>query len=291
VGQSGKGDVFTFGPAVSANNRIDDPGGAVSGDIPPGIDQFLVALASGSPAEADISAPDSEFHASLYLLVDDHSTGDKTGGFSIPSGAPKTAVDEIGDDPSYLRLAVTDLTRTRTFTPFDGAPTYTETEAFSRRTRPIRPPRIEISGVVDADTGEVVDGVEVYRVTYTLYDPGMPACDPRWYDASTETWHFDSGSIHEVTLRLTSYAGRGFDFSQGAAADGDASFENFSTGLIHESTSQILDGNCEDGNCGPSVPTPQERACDNNQPAGTNPMPTLGLPLSTAVISGFTPVE
>src|SRR5690606_20083176 len=70
-GNGHKGDVFTFGPAVTAHNRngdLDSPG-EIPSDNEGG--QFLIALASGNPNDTaiDAGAMDSDFHSSIYLLV------------------------------------------------------------------------------------------------------------------------------------------------------------------------------------------------------------------------------
>jgi hypothetical protein len=292
-----KADVFTFGPAVSANDRIDDPGGATSGDVPQGVDQFLVALASGSLSDSDLlgNDPAGDFHSSLYLLVDDHSSGDPNGGFDIPVGAPKTDPATIGDDPHYLRLAVSDLERTRTFTPFDGAPQYVETRKFARRARPIRSPRIEVTGVIDngaADGPAIIEGVEVYRVTFTVFEPAAAECDARWYDAAAGQWHVDEGAVYELTLRLTALSSQGFDFTDGAG-DTVADFGSGvgAAGLVLESVTQVTEGDCDDGSCGPRIGAPSSTPCDGNVDESDAPAVVWSTPLNTRVLPGFTPVE
>ena len=293
-------DVFTFGPAVSANDRVDDPGGGQSGDAPQGIDQFLVALASGSLGDQDLDAQDenNDFHTSLYLLVDDHSTGDEHEGFDIPVGAPKTDVGAIGVDPHYLRLALTDIERTRTFTPYAGAPEYTETRTFARRARPLRAPRITVTGVVDGSTVDddngptVIEGVEVYRVTYTIFEAAGPECDARWYDSSTGTWAVDEGAVYEITLRLTSLSGGGFDFS-GGAGDSVADFGGTlgAPELVLETVSQVMVGDCADGNCGPRTPSPSSTPCEGSTTAQNASRARFAIPFNMKRLDAFTPVE
>jgi hypothetical protein len=293
----GRADVFTFGPAVTANDRIDDPGGAGSGDAPQGVDQFLVALASGSMSDSDLlgTDPSGDFHSSLYLLVDHHAGGDANDGFAIPTGAPKTDPAAIGDDPRYLRLALTDIERTRTFTPFDGAPQYVESRRFARRARPIRSPRIEVTGVIDrgaADGPTIVEGVEVYRVTFTVFEPAAAECDARWYDEGAGQWHVDEGGVYELTFRLSALSSQGFDFTNGAG-DGVADFGTSlgSAGLVLESVAQVTEGDCADGSCGPRVGAPAMTPCDRNAEEDDTPPPVVSMPLSTRVLPGFTPVE
>ncbi|MBK8238453.1 MAG: type IV pilin biogenesis protein [Deltaproteobacteria bacterium] len=291
------GDPFLFGPAVTAGGRIDPPGGAASGEPPLGVDQFLVALASGSPSDDSTPAATSRFHSSLYLLVDDHSHA-ASDGFDVPSGGPKVDPSAPATYPHYLRLAVTDIERTREFTPFDGAPTYEDVGHFGRGTRPIRAPRIEVSGAVDtaavADDGQprVIEGVEVYRVTYTLYEPPSNACDARFYDRDNGLWHVDEGATFEITLRTTAIAGAGFDFTQGAA-DGPATFDaSFEPGLVLESVTQVRSGTCADGSCGPRIDPPRAPPCDNNTAQPGLPVARgFAVPVQAAELVGFTPIE
>jgi hypothetical protein len=298
VGAGGKGDPFLFPPAVSASGRIDPPGGAASGELPDGIDQFLVALASGSPADDTLGTTVSSFHSSLYLLVDDHSQ-DHHEGFDVPSGGPKVDPSALGTYPHYARIAVSDLERTRTFTPYPGASTYDDTGKFARGTRPIRAPRIEVRGVVDsASVGsaqglQVIDGVEVYTITYTLYEPPSGTCDERFYDSANQKWYSDEGATYEVTLRLTGVVGSGFDFANGAS-DGPASFDSgYAAGLVLESVQQVERESCSDGNCGPTLAAPAMQPCDGNTASAASGGGSSGfaIPLGAQQIPGFTPIE
>lgn len=291
-----RGEPFAFGPAVTASDRLDATDGGRSGDLPQGIDQFLVALVSGSPADDAIPGATSTFHSSLYLLVDDHSV-DPAGGFEIPAGAPKLDPGAVASHPRYARLAVSDLSRTRSFVPYPGAPTYEDVGKFSRGTRPIRAPRIEVTGVVDADsvggpTGpEVIEGVEVFHVTYTLYEPPANACDERFHDQGNNVWYSDEGATYEVTLRLTALAGQGFDFTQGASG-GPATFaDGYTAGLTLESVTQVTDAACADGNCGPHVAAPAVVPCDGNEPDGGTPSRGFAVPLESRELAGFAAVE
>ncbi len=292
-----RGEPFTFGPAVSAGGRIDGTDGGASGELPPGIDQFLVALASGAPSDDAIPMATSTFHSSLYLLVDDHSV-DREGGFAVPAGAPKLDPANLTAYPRYARIAVTDLPRTRTFVPFAGAPSYVDAGRFARGTRPIRAPRIEISGVVDSSTvgaeggPRVIEGVEVVRVTYTLYEPPANACDERFHDQASNVWYSDEGATYEVTLRLTALAGSGFDFTKGAE-DGPAGFDDdiTETGLVLESVSQVRGGACADGNCGPRVEPAAMQPCDNNAAGGPPETRGFAVPMDVRELPGFAPIE
>jgi len=290
------GDPFSFGPAVSASGRIDAGDGGKSGELPPGVDQFLVALVSGSPADDAVPMRTSSFHSSLYLLVDDHSA-DPKGGFEIPAGAPTLDPSSLQSFPRYARVAVSDVPRTRSFVPYAGATTYNDVGKFSRGTRPIRAPRIEVTGVVQADTQgtadpQVIDGVEVISVTYTLYEPPTKVCDDRFHDKNSGVWYTDEGATFEVTFQLTAIAGKGFDFTQGAAG-GPAEFpDGVSTGLVLESVTQVSDGACADGNCGPRIAAPSMAPCDNNgSPGSVGETSGFAVAIDARVISGFSPIE
>jgi hypothetical protein len=292
----GKADVFTFAPSVTANDRIDDPGGSGSGDMPQGIDQFLVALVSGSIADSDLDGtdPTSDFHSSLYLLVDDHSSGDPNAGFDIPTGAPKSDPDALDAEPHYMRLALSDIGRTRTFTPFAGSPQYVETRNFARRARPIRSPRISVTGVLDTSTAEptVIEGVEVFRVTFTVFEPAAAECDARWYDSDAGQWYVDEGAVYELTFRLTALSSQGFDFANGAGdAVADFSGGLGSSGLVLESVTQVTEGGCNDGSCGPRIGAAKTTPCDGNVDQEEASGAVFAMPMSTRVLPGFTPVE
>ena len=292
-----KGEPFAFGPAVSASGRIDGTQGGASGELPAGVDQFLLALASGTPANDSIPMATSTFHSSLYLLVDDHST-DHAGGFEIPAGAPLVDPAALDTYPGYARVAVTAIPRTRTFVPFAGAQTYSDVGQFSRGTRPIRAPRIEVQGVVDAGTladasgPHTIEGVEVLRVTYTLYEPPAEACDERFHDDTNNIWYSDEGATYEVTLRLTALAGQGFDFTEGAGDSGPVTFaDGYAPALTLESVTQVSAGACADGNCGPRVEAASMPPCDNNSPPQGAETRGFAVPLEVRELSGFSPVE
>ncbi len=295
IAASNPGEPFLFAPAVTANDRIDDQANAAGGLAPEGEDQFLVALISGSHNDSAINPQDgtNEFHSSLYLLVDDHRS-DPSNGFDVPPGAPKTNVGSIGDDAAYLRLALTDISRTRSFVPYPGAETIVETRNFSAVTRPIRSPRIEITGVADTtgDDAEIIDGVEVATITYFVHEPPVESCDPRFYDADNDTWYIDQGASFEIGFRLTVDSVSGFNFSDGAGDD-LVDFEDggFDRGLMLAGVEQAGGDDCEDGNCGPQ-PSPQPMvACDNNSPPDPSANPVYSVPLAARQLRGFTPVE
>jgi hypothetical protein len=302
VDAGNRGDPFLFPPAVSASNRIDDFTVIASGSTNDEVDQFLVALASGSPDDdtLDASLVGNAFHSSIYLLVDDHRSGDKGLGFVIPTGAPKqgdvSAGSSLATEQAYMRLAVSDIERVRAVTPYTGAAPFVETRNFSRATRPVRAPRIFVTGVADAaNPDQVIEGIEIYYVTYTLFEPGSFECDPRFYDASTQQWHPDLGSTYEITFRLTADATSGFNFTTGTTSP-DATFAaGFQPGLTLESVTQVNADDCPGGNCGAvpdggGAPAP----CNNNATgaggAGGTPA-GFALASTQAQISGFTPVE
>jgi hypothetical protein len=302
VAAGNRGDPFLFGPAVSASNRIDDFTAIQAGSINDEVDHFLIALASGSPNDdtLDPSLEGNTFHSSIYLLVDDHRSGDKGLGFVIPAGAPKlgdvSPGSSLGTEQQYMRLALSDIVRVRTVTPYDGATPFVETRNFSRSTRPVRAPRILVTGVADAaNPDQVIEGIEVYYATYTVFEPGSFECDPRFYDPVNEEWHPDLGSTYEITLRVTADAATGFNFTTGSQSPDAAFAAGFQPGLTFESVQQVNDDDCPGGNCG-AVPdgTGTPVPCDNNaNGAGGGAGTPTGFALATnqAQISGFTPVE
>ncbi len=281
-------DVFVFGPAVSANDRIDDAS-AAAGEPPAGVDQFLVAMVSGSPYEdtLDPTTAEGEYHSSLYLLVDDHQVGDPGQGFDIPVGGGKA---EPGDSASYMRIALSDIERTRTVVPYPGGPVLEETRNFSRSARPVRPPRIFVTGVV-TDDGVPVDDLEVYSISYTIYEPGSGECNEDFYDAATDTWYFDRGSTYEVTLRLTADSTSGFDFI-GGSTNGSVVFpDGFSRGLELTEVRQVTEtSRCSGGGCGPAPGAPAPAPCDNDSASAPSPG-SFALTVRHAAQPGFTPIE
>jgi hypothetical protein len=305
VSGSNPGDPFLFSPAVSPFNRIDDVSAGALAPVEEN-NHFLVAMVSGSPFEDTLDGGDeaNDFHSSLYLLVDDRDTIGPPGpddGFSIPTGAPKAggsfgAGSAVSGNPNYMRIAVSDITRTREVTPFPGASTFTETRTFSKAARPVRAPRIYVTGVVD-DTGDeplIVEDVEVYYVTYYIYEPGGGECDPRFYDAPNRTWYPDRGSTYQLTFRLTADRTTGFEFNNGASGGGAlADFgAGFDTGLQLVSVEQESDGSCDDGNCGATVTPEAFVPCDNNA-GDEDPGPTSSFAVATGskTLDAFTPVE
>ncbi|MBX7083096.1 MAG: type IV pilin biogenesis protein [Nannocystaceae bacterium] len=301
VDESNRGDPFIYPPAVSASDRIDDFSAIAAGSLDVQQNLFLVALASGSPYDDTIDGgdPDNAFHSSLYLLVDDHRSGDTHAGFSIPAGAPKfagadaTAGTTFPDNAGYLRLALSDIQRTRIVTPYPGATPVTEVRAFSKLARPIKAPRIFVTGVADTSGGSpvVIEGIEVYNITFTVYEPGSGVCDEDFYDSSTNTWHFDLGSTYEITFRLTADTSAGFNFTTGTTST-DATFDGgFTPGLTLASVTQVTSDDCADGNCSPSPGAGGSMPCDNN--SGTPAATTNGfaVPVTSAQIAGFTAVE
>jgi hypothetical protein len=303
ISNSNPGDPFLFTPSVSAFNRLDDvTSGALS--LVEENDQFLIAMVSGSPNDDSIDGgdEDNDFHSSLYLLVDDHGpTGLSGDGVSVPNGAPKSggsfaAGDAVSGNPHYMRIAVSDIQRTRTVTPFPGAPEFTETRAFSKAARPVRSPRIYVTGVVDNGGPEpvVVDGVEVYYVTYYIYEPSSGECDPRFYDTANREWYPDRGSTYELTFRLAADTNSGFEFNNGASGGGSvADFEpGFDAGLQLVSVEQSNDGSCDSGNCGAKVSPQPFVPCDNNPPEDEDvPTSSFAVPMGSKTLEAFTPIE
>lgn len=300
VSPANRAESFTFAPAVSSNDRLDDITSVSSaGPLSP-TNQFLVALAGGSPSDDALrEGPGANYQSSLYVLVDDH-VADPTGGFLIPAGAPKTPP---GADARFMRVALTDIERTRTIVPYEGADTYEDTRTFARGTRPIRAPRIFVTGVVDQATIDtanptVIEGVEVYNIQFTVYEPPAAICDETFYDEDEEQWHEDPGSTFLITYRLTANVASGFDLIDGAGGGGGggggpADFgAGFSTGLTLASVEQIGSGECANGGCGPQMSNPATAPCDNN----VDPPPSASgsgaaLAATHTELSAFTPIE
>jgi hypothetical protein len=147
-----------------------------------------------------------------------------------------------------------------------------------------------VKGVVD-ETGEVIDGVEVVYVEFIIYESGNGQCDERFYDSTGEEWHLDEGATFRVTFRLTVTDGQGFDFATGYSGDA-ADFGDEDTGLVlvGGEAEQITDGECADGNCGPTLSPPAPVPCDNNGDS-TGSSSALSIPLTRSELSGFNPVE
>lgn len=288
------GEPFTFAPAVSSNDRLDDITSASSpGPLAPS-DQFLVALAGGSPADDTLhrEGTGALYHSSLFILVDDHRS-DPEAGLQVPAGAPLAPPGTYDD---YMRVALSDIERTRVIVPYEGADQIEETRTFNRGTRPIRAPRIFVTGAVDQDTGEVFDGVEVYFIQFTVYEPPYAACDPTFYDEDENEWHTDPGATYLVTFRLTADVASGFDLingaSPGSGADFGDSFDTGGTGLALASVEQIGTGDCANGGCGPQLGSPFSAPCDNNAGGGSSPFESsAAMAVTHKELSAFTPVE
>lgn len=303
VGGSNPGDPFVFGPAVTAFDRIDGLNSGALSEVEEN-DVFLIALASGSPYEDTLDGGDetNDFHSSLYMLIDNHSGAPGADGFSIPSGAPKSGGVGVGDavsgQPRYTRIAVSDIERTRVVTPYPGASPFTETRTFSKAARPIRAPRIYVTGVVDDNDGDpfVIEDVEVYYMSFFIYEPGAGECDPRFYDSTANRWYPDRGTTYEITFRVTADAtdANGFEFNTGAATGGaTAEFEDgFEPGLTLVAVDQQTTGDCESGNCG-AVVAPQEFVpCgDSGEDGETTPASSFVIPTASKTLDAFTPIE
>ncbi|PRP99019.1 hypothetical protein ENSA5_29400 [Enhygromyxa salina] len=282
VAPNGKGDVFTFAPAVVANNRIDeinDPGTSLAlGDR----DQFLIALASGSPNDnaVDGGDEDNEFHSSIYLIADDHRV-DPGGGFDIPDGGDLTGP---GTHPHFMRLALNEIERTRTLYFPDGS-SDVETRNFSKLARPIRAPMIRVTGLAD---GEQQVDAEVYYITYTIYEPGNSSCDSRWFNDDTGEWEADPGSTYEVSFRLVVGGGDPFDFTNGYALKSDFSDGFGTAGSL--SGPVVREEKCGGDNCGAVLAAPKTSPCDPNEDA-----PPVGGAISIQTnyseVEGFSPFE
>ena len=304
VSGSNPADPFVLSVAVSANDRIDDMTSVLNGFEPGGQDQFLVALVSGSTHEDTIDgfSAGTDFHSSLYLLVDDHRQ-DKAGGFEIPDGAPKSigslsagaALDE--GEPGYFRAALTDIERTRTVVPYEGASPVVETRTFSRRTRPLRAPRILVTGVVEPgqapEENTIIDDVEVYYVEFTVYEPPSEVCNPAFYDSATDTYHRDAGSSYVITFRLTADLQNGFNFQTGTQNENVDFGGGFTRGLTLASVEQIAGSSCPSGNCGPQGAMGGAGAtpCTPQTPLASANSGAYAVPVRNSQIQAFSPIE
>lgn len=277
---TGKYDSFTFGPAVAASGRFSE-----APEDQTETNEFLIALVSGSTDDDAIDAGRSgnDFHSSIYLLVDDHATAPEHGGFSIPNGGDKTAGVT---DPSFFRVALSDITRTRRFTPYPGATPATDTGRFSRGTRPIQPPRITMVPALGRPD------ITVMYLEFLVYEPGSRSCDARFYDGSS--WYTDPGSTYRILFRLTSTVTGGFDFlvGSGGAFTGSDGYAPGVTGpgLSMADVQQVDGGDCGVGECGTDPGTPFAPPCDDNDYGGGSSGSHV-IPLSYSELLGFTPVE
>jgi hypothetical protein len=284
IGSNGsKGDVFTFAPAVAANNRIDafdDPGDILpEGDR----DQFLLALVSGSPNDNAIDGGDEEndFHSSIYLMVDDHRT-DANKGLVIPGIGGTSAP---GANTKFMRLPLNQIERTRTIIYPDGT-SGTETREFSQTARPMRSPLIRVTGLANGE--DVVDDVEIFYITYTVYEPGGQTCDPKWYDEDAAEWIIDPGATYEISFRLVVSGDESFDFTNPYNLPGDFG-DGFGQGgaLSGPTVEQVL---CEGENCGAVLKAGGNSPCDPNQEnTSTNLVTSIAVGYSE--LTGFTPLE
>jgi len=286
IGQGGsKGDVFTFSPAVVANNRIDPIEGAGLGVVLPESDrdQFMLALVSGSPNDDAIDGgdQDNDFHSSIYLIADDHRGPAAHAGFNIPGVGGVTAP---GSHAHFMRLPLNEIVRERTIIYPNGT-TAVETRKFSKRARPIRPPMIRVTGL--ANGTEILDA-EVFYINYTIYEPGGLGCSQNWYDEEKGEWIADPGATYEISFRLVMAGGDPFDFTNGYALPGDFG-DGFgsSGGLSGPKVEQVV---CEGSNCGAVLKAPKFSPCDPNVDA-----PTIGGAISVqtgwAELEGFAPLE
>ena len=314
ISGSHNNDPFLFSPAVVSLNRIDDiPGSSGQGIGAEDQDQFLVAMVSGSPYDDTLDANDTSinFHPSLYLMVDDHRGTNKHGGFDITTTTGRVAA---GTESGFMREVLTDMSRTRRFLPY---PTFNgstdcpngatwnasismceKTAPFSKRTRPIRAPRISVTGLNKltgcSDVNDpsscsnvaVEAGIEMYAVEYTVFESGTGSCDEGWYDPVEETWHFDQGATYTIRYSLAVNDASGFDLANGAGlgylTDGGK--------LTALGVQQVLSNDCADGNCGPVPGVPSRPPCDPNNyqpPADV----TYTIPLSTTELEGFSRLE
>lgn len=299
IDNDNKADPFYFGAAVMANNRIDDGKGAASGTLSKDErNQFVVALNSGSLNDGALSVAadgdEPDLHASLYVLVDDHRNElDK--GFSIRTDSERAAQ---GERSGYFRMPVTAFERVRRYRPFEDSAWYEETRRFSRRTMPVRAPRIVVEqGYSVNDEGKMVllPNVEFIYFEFTLFEPPAEECSKEWYDASNRQWHYDEGATYVIRGRLVAEDGKVFDFKDGAPViGGDVTSPDrhgfTKNGLQFLPAEQQMLGDCEDGNCSAQPGTAKNRPCDLNREPSVSTRP-VSVRLSSTQLTGFSPVE
>jgi len=304
VNSSDRSDPFYFGAAVTANDRLDDST-AFSDPVGRRDEEILVALASGSPYDPRnfdlFGSGDNELvHTSLYLMADNHHrAGTEHQGFfpQFYSDQPTLRFNEFGNFRDWMRMAATEIRRTRTVVPYPGASPVSDTANFSPRTRPLRAPRIRVQGLVDADSLDddaivPVEGIEAYFVSYYLYEPPGDACDNRFYDPVERKWYPDYGDAYEVVFAVLGTSGDGFDFG---FADDHPDYMGFDVGGLDEvrlvQVNQLGTSDCV-GGCGSQVqPTPSQ-ACTGETPAVLGEAgDAFSLAISSKPVEGFTPYE
>lgn len=316
VDPGNRADPFIYGAAVSANDRIDDFDASFEDPVVREDEEILIALVSGSPYDPrqfDPSHSRGMLHSSLYLLVDRHHGSDtphkglspladgnqpkvRPGDATAPFGPDNRG--EFGNDDAWLRVAISDLTRVRRFTPYPGAPTMEETARFSSRTRPVRAPRIRVQGMLDrsalADDDALVpvQGVEEFLVTYQVYEPPRNACDGRFYEARTGRWHPDRGDTYEITLAVLGTSQGGFDFSFGRGSADSLGYDLEGRDFVRLVAVQQLGGEGCVGGCGSQAQPAPEMVCTPPHPgAGAPAPPGFAVSMSSRTVEGFTPVE
>lgn len=286
ISESNRADVFAFSPAVVSSNRIDemiDVDDLTDADK----DQFLLALVSGTPFDDQINGVDPEddtFQSSLYVMVDDHRESDRRG-LSIDGIG---GFVEAGEQPAFARYPLTEIYRHRVWTYPDGD-IGENTRRFSRNARPLKPPRIRVTGLVD-DGGNVVEGAEVYYITYTIFEPGDDDCNEHWYDPEDNEWKLDPGSTFEIIMRLVAFGD--FDFRAGDELPGTY-IDGFgsATGLSEPQVQQLQGPECPDGLCGPLLQVVGNKPCDPNEDPPSGSGAPVSLPVGWAELDGFSPVE
>ena len=180
-----------------------------------------------------------------------------------------------------MRLPLNQIERTRTIY-YPNGDVEDETRNFSKTARPLRAPMIRVTGVA----GE--DAVEVFYITWTVYEPGSASCDARWRDQDTGEWIPDPGATYEITMRLVVGDDGVFDFNNDYTLP-DIYGDGFGSGgaLSDAVVEQQL---CEGANCGAVLQAPKTSPCDPNE----NP-PQLSGAISVqtgwAEVEGFTPLE
>ncbi|TPV94058.1 MAG: type IV pilin biogenesis protein [Myxococcales bacterium FL481] len=282
---SNRGEPFVHAPAVVANNRIDeiaDADDATRVDR----DQLLLALVSGAMTDNAISGEDGDaaLHPSLYVLVDDHREHPR-GGLRIPGSG---GFVEAGAHPAFARYPISEIWRERKWTYPDGT-RGSNVRRFSRLARPVKPPRIRVTGLVDRE-GVVVDDAEAHYISFTVFEPGQQSCSEHWFDPERGEWQRDPGSVFEVTFRLVSFGDfdlRAGDELPGVYRDGFGPRR----GLSEPRVRQLVGPQCPHGLCGGQTAPVGNRPCVPKGATGAGGGQPRSLAVGWAELDGFSPVE
>lgn len=315
VDSGNKADPFVFGAAVTANDRIEDTFDTAFEDpVVREDEEILIAMISGTPNDPrnfDFDRTEGLVHSSLYLMADNHHRpGSEHRGLSpqADTDQPKLRFGdasqpfsesnrgEFGNYTDWLRVAVSDVPRVRSFVPYPGAARIEESGRFGARTRPIRAPQIRVQALataLDDDAAlQPISGIEQYLVSYFVYEPAREACDARFYDPSAERWYPDQGESYELIFAVLGTSNGGFDFGFAADQPDYYGYNVEGKDFVRLVAVNQLGGDDCVGGCGSQGQAPPKAGCVEPLPAAP---PTgqggFSLALTTKTIESFTPVE